>query len=125
MLGSLPRLTPSQARPGMWRAAGWQDCGVRQNTDTMRSSRSLASVKSVQASHTTVTLRRPGLVSFQHILPEMLICVGRQICDRVTEWRYCEEAPVPVYATISNKRARNNFTKDQIIDLYCTQNYDQ
>jgi len=122
-LTTLPRLRRCEDVPGMWRAA--------YNSDTMRSCKSVGSIKSVQISN--------RVTEFHYSDSENERTVNHDDDDFNDEDFEAEVAcedpeyplPTPVYPTLNSKKSwkladkKNSFTKDQIIDLYCASTIDR
>lgn len=124
-LTTLPRLRRCEEVPGMWRAA-------YNYTDTMRSAKSVTSIKSVQISN--------RVTEFHYSDSEAVDADAADYHDNINEGHDDKtdsgadhashgpddrlELPPPVYPTINKKNKKNTFTKDQIIDLYCASTQD-
>jgi len=121
-LTTLPRLRRCEDVPGMWRAA--------YNSDTMRSSKSVGSIKSVQISNRVTEFHYSDSDNERTVNHEDDLDNE----DFETEVA-CEDPeyhlPNPVYPTLNSKKSwkladkKNTFTKDQIIDLYCASTVDR
>merc|ERR1712154_1011 len=126
-LTTLPRLRRCENKPGMWRA----EYDNNNYTDTIRSYRSVNSVKSVQISnrvtefHYSDSESPPDLSFNDDTTPDIRPVDAGDISEKL-------QLPTPVYPTINKNKTwnrlgekRNTFTKDQIIDLYCASNTDR
>jgi len=127
-LTTLPRLRRCHNNPGMWRAAFTNN---NYNSDTIRSYKSVQSVKSVQISNRVTEFH----YSDSEAPPDKTLNYDSTEDIRPVEAEDINDTlqlPTPVYPTINKNKTwnrlgekKNTFTKDQIIDLYCASNTDR
>jgi hypothetical protein len=136
-LTTLPRLRRCQENPNTFRA--YMDCdSYYGNTDTIRSCRSIASVKSV-AIHPQVTKYHYSEGKDKEYVESgraewedgLTIEFSEEADDSLDEAQKPTESiislPTPIYPSVDRKHSwksmfsenKKSFTKDQIIDFYC------
>jgi len=134
---TLPRLRRCQDNPNTFRA--YMNCSPSLSssqaghTDTMRSCRSINSVKSVSI-HPQVTEYHYSMGDGNREDMEEVVELGEgyhsenEDNSKGTVLEIYESLPAPIYPTLNGKNSwksklserRKSFTKDQIIDLYCS-----